>query len=74
MPDILPGALILGVGGQDGAYLARLLVARGVAVSGTTRGDGELARLGDLQIASEVRVLRARYVPRTRRWVVVPTA
>lgn len=51
----MPRALILGIGGQDGAYLARLLIARGFAVSGTTRG-GDLTRLGELQIASDVRV------------------
>ena len=51
----MPRALILGVGGQDGAYLARLLIARGFAVSGTTRGS-DLARLSELQIADDVRI------------------
>jgi len=32
-------ALICGVAGQDGAYLARLLAERGYRVVGTTRGD-----------------------------------
>jgi len=49
-------ALIFGVTGQDGAYLARLLLAKGYQVLGTTRGDGarapaNLARLG---VAGEV--------------------
>ena len=44
-----PSALIWGVGGQDGAYLARLLVDKGYRVHGTSRGDevpGNLYRLG----------------------------
>lgn len=47
-------ALILGIGGQDGAYLARLLVARGVEVAGTTRGSGPSPRLHDLGVADAV--------------------
>lgn len=47
-------ALILGVGGQDGAYLARLLVARGQRVAGTTRGGTASWRLAELQVGSEV--------------------
>lgn len=47
-------ALILGIGGQDGAYLARLLVARGQTVTGTTRGGGASWRLAELQVGSEV--------------------
>lgn len=49
-------ALILGVGGQDGAYLARLLVARGQTVVGTTRGGGASWRLAELQVGTEVAV------------------
>jgi len=40
-------ALIVGVTGQDGAYLARLLVSKGYTVHGTSR-DAELARLDGL--------------------------
>jgi GDPmannose 4,6-dehydratase len=40
-------ALIIGVTGQDGAYLARLLLDRGYEVHGTSR-DAALARLGGL--------------------------
>jgi len=40
-------ALILGVTGQDGAYLARLLVKQNYAVHGTSR-DAEVARIDGL--------------------------
>src|SRR5947208_4777797 len=40
-------ALIIGVTGQDGAYLARLLLDRGYEVHGTSR-DAAVARLGGL--------------------------
>ena len=44
-------ALITGIGGQDGAYLAKLLLSKGYDVFGTSRdadlsGFGSLARLG----------------------------
>ena len=37
-------ALVTGVGGQDGGYLAALLRARGDRVTGTTRGDAAAVR------------------------------
>ena len=40
-------ALIFGVSGQDGAYLARLLLERGYEVVGTSR-DAQVATLGSL--------------------------
>jgi GDPmannose 4,6-dehydratase len=40
-------ALITGITGQDGAYLARFLLAKGYAVHGTSR-DAALARLDSL--------------------------
>ena len=40
-------ALIIGISGQDGAYLARLLTARGYEVHGTSR-DHELATFSSL--------------------------
>lgn len=46
-------ALIVGVGGQDGAYLAKLLVSKGYAVHGTSRADAvpeNLARVGATDI------------------------
>lgn len=47
-------ALILGVTGQDGAYLAAFLLGKGYEVSGTSRG-GDVARLKALGIAERVR-------------------
>jgi GDPmannose 4,6-dehydratase len=41
-------ALIIGITGQDGAYLARLLLDRGYVVHGSSR-DCEVARLGGLE-------------------------
>ena len=49
-------ALIIGISGQDGAYLARLLDARGVKVSGTTRSAAAPAALAALGIAAAVTV------------------
>jgi GDP-mannose 4,6 dehydratase len=40
-------ALIFGVSGQDGGYLARLLLERGYFVHGTSR-DREMATFGNL--------------------------
>jgi GDPmannose 4,6-dehydratase len=41
-------ALIIGISGQDGAYLARLLMEKGYEVHGTSR-DHELATFGGLE-------------------------
>lgn len=52
-------ALIVGISGQDGAYLAHLLLDKGVAVFGTSR-DAEVARIGGLEalgIAGKVQLL-----------------
>ncbi len=50
-------ALILGVGGQDGAYVARCLVSRGYKVFGTVRELGDVPRnLGELGVESDVRL------------------
>jgi GDPmannose 4,6-dehydratase len=43
----MPVALILGISGQDGAYLARSLLAKGYTVHGTSR-DAEIARMDGL--------------------------
>lgn len=51
-------ALIFGVGGQDGAYLARLLLDKGYALAGTTRGDARPANLDRLSIGAEVALHR----------------
>lgn len=42
-----PTALICGISGQDGAYLARLLLEKGYHVVGTTR-DAQMAPLTNL--------------------------
>ncbi len=41
-------ALITGISGQDGAYLSRLLLAKGYAVHGTAR-DAQVARFSNLR-------------------------
>lgn len=41
-------ALICGIGGQDGGYLARLLLEKGYEVSGTSR-DAQLSRFSNLE-------------------------
>ena len=51
-------ALIFGISGQDGAYLARLLLARGYEVLGTSR-DAQVASFGNLDrlgIRADVRL------------------
>ncbi|MBV9658031.1 MAG: GDP-mannose 4,6-dehydratase [Verrucomicrobia bacterium] len=57
----MPTALIFGISGQDGAYLAQSLLARGYRVVGTSRdaqvaGFGNLRRLG---IHAQVRLASA---------------
>jgi GDPmannose 4,6-dehydratase len=47
-------ALIWGVGGQDGAYLAHLLLAKGYRVHGTSRGGAMPNNLRRLGIADKV--------------------
>jgi GDPmannose 4,6-dehydratase len=52
-------ALITGVTGQDGAYLARLLLDKGYDVSGllARRSSDTLWRLGELEITDKVRLI-----------------
>ena len=47
-------ALIWGVGGQDGAYLARLLLEKGYRVHGTSRREGVPGNLQHLGIAADI--------------------
>src|SRR5579863_5028692 len=49
-------ALITGITGQDGAYLARFLLAKGYRVVGGLRcsSNGTMARLHELDIADDV--------------------
>ena len=54
----MPNALIFGISGQDGAYLARLLLERGYTVAGTSR-DAQVAsftNLDRLGIRQQVRL------------------
>ena len=52
-------ALITGIGGQDGAYLAQLLLNKGYAVFGTSRdaGASSFSSLARLDILDQVKVL-----------------
>ncbi len=55
----MPTAVICGITGQDGAYLAQLLLSKGYRVVGTSR-DAEVARTGNLQrlgIADQVSIV-----------------
>lgn len=45
----MPVALIIGISGQDGAYLAKLLVEKGYSVIGTSR-DHEVSRFHGLDV------------------------
>ena len=55
----MKNALIIGISGQDGAYLARLLLTRGYRVFGTSRNVAlsDFARLHDLGIFGDVTLL-----------------
>lgn len=50
-------ALITGVGGQDGAYLARLLLDKGYRVAGTCRPDSYSDNLAALGIAEDLTLI-----------------
>ena len=52
-------ALVCGITGQDGAYLAAMLISKGYDVWGTTRstGDSNLKNLYTLRIREKVGVL-----------------
>ncbi|WP_421700838.1 GDP-mannose 4,6-dehydratase [Ancylobacter sp.] len=52
-------ALITGITGQDGSYLARLLLAKGYEVTGTVRANSQakLTRLRKLGVADDVRLV-----------------
>ncbi len=54
-------ALITGVTGQDGAYLARFLVDKGYSVSGilARRGTDTLWRLRELSVLDEIQIIDA---------------
>jgi GDPmannose 4,6-dehydratase len=54
----MPRALITGISGQDGAYLAALLLEKGYEVHGTTRASDEarLFRLSEIGVRERVKV------------------
>jgi len=43
-------ALITGISGQDGSYLAELLVGKGYRVIGTSRSDGTVPEIGSIEL------------------------
>jgi GDPmannose 4,6-dehydratase len=54
-----PRALVLGVAGQDGSYLAELLIARGYAVTGLVRRAPDPAAFPNLEaVAGEVELVQ----------------
>ena len=54
-----PSALIIGVTGQDGAYLTQLLLSKGYNVKGTSRDAQacDLSRLSQLQIDKDIEII-----------------
>lgn len=65
----MPRALVCGVTGQDGAYLAQLLLAKGYEVWGTSR-DAQVAPLGNLALLGvQDRVRMVSMAPRDFRSV-----
>ena len=51
-----PRALICGIGGQDGSYLASLLIAKGYEVIGTSRDANMIGRSGIRSLGLENKV------------------
>jgi len=51
-----PNAVITGISGQDGAYLAKNLLDKGYRVSGIVRPQSSLWRLSHLGIASQLQI------------------
>jgi GDPmannose 4,6-dehydratase len=62
-------ALICGVGGQDGAYLAGLLLEKGYAVTGTSRDAASMQRRGLATLGVEERVDMVSMAPNDFRSV-----
>jgi GDPmannose 4,6-dehydratase len=56
---VAKSALIIGIAGQDGAYLSRLLLEKGYVVHGCVRRNGSVApwRLKELGIQDDIRVM-----------------
>lgn len=56
-------ALIFGISGQDGAYLARLLLERGFVVHGTSRNRDMSGLTGSIMPCRSICASRARFRP-----------
>lgn len=54
-------AMILGASGQDGAYLASLLLRKGYHVVGVSRGTGPFPNLEELGVQSRLTMLQLNY-------------
>ena len=65
----MPHALITGVTGQDGSYLAQLLLAKGYQVSGTSRRGREAARHENLRAIGD-RLTLIQADPSDPQWAV----
>jgi GDPmannose 4,6-dehydratase len=72
----MKSALIIGVTGQDGAYLAKLLLGKGYRVSGTSR-DAQMANVSGLKalgVAKEVVIHSATPADFRSLWQVIERA
>jgi|KBSSwiStaDraftv2_1062776.scaffolds.fasta_scaffold33516_2 GDPmannose 4,6-dehydratase len=67
-------ALICGVGGQDGAYLARFLIAKGYEVVGTSRDAANAQRAGLRELGVDARVRVVSMAPNDFRSVLQTVA
>lgn len=54
-------AFITGISGQDGAYLAKLLIEKGFQVFGLTRGKKHYWRLENLQVVNKITLIEHDY-------------
>jgi len=66
--------LICGVGGQDGAYLARFLIAKGYEVVGTSRDAANAQRAGLRELGVDARVRVVSMAPNDFRSVLQTVA
>jgi GDPmannose 4,6-dehydratase len=72
--ESMPAALITGVTGQDGSYLAELLLARGYRVVGTVRDIGKLGTsrikhlVGDLQVETADLLSQEQLQANLKKW------
>lgn len=62
-PRGAPTALITGVGGQDGSYLAEFLLGKGYRVVGTTRDAAAVMRQPYARVLENVELFEGQYFP-----------